>query len=253
MHNLIVCALLGLTQNFQSPQFPEFPQAPAPAVAPLAQELAAPSDNASILATGLQLEPEPAPRRPGWYGEVFGGLGSLSDGGFDTVSGGTIIQGDASYEDGFLSGFAVGYDIDENWSLELDYTYRSNDIDRATTAGGGTIGTGGDYASVAILANAIYRFRPGARLRPYVGVGLGILQEIDADFEDQNIEASERGTLAYQFLLGASYDYSGPWSVFAEARYMATEGPELEFTGGSDVYEADYDHLGLLLGARYRF
>lgn len=253
MNTLIVCALLGLLPDaplqvpapsdawrmgaFGHPTQPELSQSIAPSVALISAEEAPPS----------------VQRHSGWYGKVYGGLGLLDDGEFDLVSGATTTQGDGTYDTGFLSGFAVGYDLDERWSIELDYTYRSNDIDTARTSGGADLGTGGDFASVAILANAIYRFRPGAHLRPYAGIGLGILQEIDADFEDQGIEASERGTLAYQFLVGASYDYGGPWSSFVEARYLITEGAELDFSGGADSYEADYNHLGLLAGVRYSF
>jgi opacity protein-like surface antigen len=191
--------------------------------------------------------------RPGWYLSLYGGLGQLQDGAFDQVSGSTTNPADGSYDSGFLTGFSVGRRFDANWSAELDYTYRTNDISGIDLAGGGSLAGSGDFASVAILANLRYDFMEGKRWRPYAGLGLGILQEVDADLQPGNVEASERGTLAFQLMAGASYQVDRNWSLFAEARYLGTGGADLEDEATGDVYAADYDSLGLLLGVRYGF
>jgi opacity protein-like surface antigen len=191
--------------------------------------------------------------RPGWYLGLYGGFGQLQDGAFDEVSGGVTSPADGSYDSGFLAGFSVGRRFDERWSAELDYTYRSNDVSGIDLVGGGSLADSGDYASVAILANLRYDFLPGERWRPYVGLGVGFLQEIDADLSPAGVEASERGPFAFQAMAGASFQVDRHWSLFAEARYLGTGGADLEDEASGDVYEADYDHLGVVIGARYGF
>jgi len=195
---------------------------------------------------------EPVGARSGFYARIQGGVGWLLDGSFDVVSGGSTTSGDASYDVGYLSGFALGWRFDERWSAELELNYRTNDIDEVDQGGGSTIEEG-DYASLAITANGYYTFRPGERLRPYIGAGLGLMQEIDADFGPDEIEAEQGNLFVFQLMAGASYQISDPLSVSLEARYLGTAGPELELSGSSDTLEADYDNVALIAGLTYSF
>lgn len=224
---------------------PSVPWTPAGALRPASSPAASQDD---LAAPGWSES-----SRPGWYLGLHGGLGQLRDGSFDQVSGGVTSAADGSYDSGFLAGFSIGRRFDANWSAELDYTYRSNDVAGIDLVGGGSLAQSGDYASVAILGNLRYDFRSGQRWRPYVGLGLGFLQEVDADLAPAGIEASEGGTFAFQAMAGASFQVDRRWSLFAEARYLGTAGAELEDETSGDVYEADYDHLGLVIGARYGF
>ena len=235
------------------------------ALAPLAPAETAPTTSVSAPTGFLQPSTLAAERRQEddaalppdgpryrWYAKLHAGFGVLDDGGFDATSGGTTTPGDGSYDSGLLSGFALGYRFDRRWSAELEYTYRTNDIDSIEQSGS-TFASGGDYASVAILANAFYHFRPGERLRPYVGAGVGLLQEIDADLESSSVEASDRGGFAWQVMAGVDYQLSDRWNLNFEGRYFDGGSPTLDVEGSSDSYDADYRHLGLLAGVSYSF
>ena len=166
---------------------------------------------------------------------------------------GTELESDVDFDLGLSGGGAVGIDINDNWRTELEYMYRSNDVD---AFGGSEIDAdGGDFASVAIMANAEYRFGTSEQaLRPYVGAGVGLIQEIDFDVEggDDAGEFSDRGAFAFQFMAGADYSLNDSWSLGAELRYFDAGSVKLDGDGGREL-EADYRLTSLLVGVRYSF
>jgi opacity protein-like surface antigen len=187
-----------------------------------------------------------APRGPsGLYARANIGYGQTLDGAFDPSG----SSADGEYSAGMVSGAAIGYDFNENWSVEADWTYRSGDVD--SIGAGGSVANGGDYASVAVTGNAIYSFSTSGAWRPYIGAGLGFLQEIDADLQPAIGEVSDRGAFAYQLLGGVGYRLSEAIELTLEGRYLGTSGVELE--GGGQSFEADYDHMGVLFGLRWQF
>lgn len=166
---------------------------------------------------------------------------------------GTELESDVDFDFGLIGGGAVGIDIDDNWRAELEYMYRSNDVD---DFGGSEIDAdSGDFASVAIMANAEYRFGTSDQaLRPYVGAGLGLIEEVDFDVEggDDAGEFSDRGAFAFQLMAGADYSLSESWSLGAELRYFDAGSVKLDGDEGREL-EADYRLTSLLLGVRYSF
>lgn len=166
---------------------------------------------------------------------------------------GTALGSDVDYDFGLLGGGAIGLDVGPNWRAELEYMYRSNDVD---DFGGSEIDAdNGDFASVAIMANAEYRFGSAEQsLRPYIGAGAGLIQEIDFDVEggDDAGEFSDRGAFAFQLMAGADYALSENWSVGGELRYFDAGSVKLDGDAGRDL-EADYRLTSLLVGVGYSF
>jgi len=179
----------------------------------------------------------------GFYARANAGYGTTLDGAFDPVGG----EADGEYTAGLVSGGALGYEFDSSWSIEADWTYRRGEIDSIGT--NGAVATGGDYASVAATANLIYSFERQGDWRPYVGVGYGFLQEIDADLQPTGNEVSDRGAPAYQVFGGVGWRASAELEVTVEGRYLGTSGVELE--GGGASFDADYENLSVLLGLRW--
>lgn len=166
---------------------------------------------------------------------------------------GTRLESDVDFNTGLIGGAAVGMDINEHLRIEFEYTYRSNDVD---DFGGDEIDAArGDFASVALMANAAYRFRAvDQSLRPYIGAGVGILEEIDFDVEggDDAGEFSDHGAFAFQLMAGVDYRLNETWGLNAEVRYFDAGSVELDGDGGRDL-DADYRLTSLLLGIRYNF
>lgn len=188
----------------------------------------------------------PTTRGPsGLYARANVGYGQTLDGAFDPEGG----SADGRYSAGFASGAAIGYDINESWSVEADWTWRRGEVD--SIGAGGALATGGDYASVAVTANMIYSFERRGPWRPYVGVGLGVIEEIDADLEPSGAEVSDSGAFAYQFLGGIGHKTSEVLEITLEGRYLGASGVDLE--GAGATFDAEYDHFGAMLGLRWLF
>lgn len=188
-----------------------------------------------------------------FYVELQAGTGWLDDTDAVIDDNGTDLESEVDFDLGLIGGAAIGLEIDDTWRAELEYMYRSNDVD---DFGGIEIDAdSGDFASVAIMANVDYRFgtvRQG--LRPYVGAGVGLIQEIDFDVEDgaDAGEFSDRGAFAFQVMAGADYALAEHWSLGAELRYFDAGSVTLDGDAGREL-EADYRTTSLLLGIRYQF
>ena len=193
----------------------------------------------------------------GVYVDVFGGFSGLSSG--DVKQAGQTSDG--SYDGGFLSGLAVGKELSPAWSLELEWFYRNNGVD---SMNGGVFDgvSDGDFASTNLMFNAIYTFRRDDanegffnKISPYVGLGLGAMQEVDIDMKVAGIEQefSDHWVPSSQIILGAIYPINTCFSAFAELRYHYSGSPTLDAENGGERVDADYDGYSALFGLRYSF
>jgi hypothetical protein len=192
----------------------------------------------------------------GLYLEVFGGLHGLADG--DVKQGGTTGKG--SYGGGQIFGGAVGKKLTQNWSVETEFFYRSNDID---SVGSGPLAgsTEGDFASTNLMFNGVYTFTQSdgsglwGKFTPFVGAGLGFLQEadIDAKIGGGERQYSDTWIPSVQFLTGVTYEVNESWSVFAETRYHYAGEVELKSSKDNTVLKANYDGFSGIVGVRYSF
>lgn len=190
----------------------------------------------------------------GVYLKLLGG-GSFLLG--DTASLNDGNRSDVDFSAGYAAGAALGYELTPNISLELEYMYRTGDVDSFSSAG---FGSGGDFASVIISANALYQFDGwqapvGGRLRPFVGAGIGVTQEIDFDVQGGTAagEYSDSGGLAFQLRAGANWEIDANWILSAEARYFDAGEPSLKADRGGRKLDASYNGLEALVGLAYRF
>jgi opacity protein-like surface antigen len=190
----------------------------------------------------------------GPYARLMGGLNFALDSDFDGNRTDSFPSGEASLDTGALVGLAAGYRFNRNFAADLDYVYRSNDIDQIKGAGGTTIANGGDLASVAIMANGYYYFDFAQSWSPYIGLGLGFLQEIDSDVELARVSSQkdlEDQVFAWQAMVGAELPIDSNWRFYGEGRFMSAPSPELSNSNGS--YSVDYNNLSLIFGIGYQF
>ena len=205
----------------------------------------APQAAASIPATSSDFS-------EGIYIEGFGGFSGLFDD--DINLNGEKFSGE--YGGGFLGGAAIGQQW-KNLSLELEFFYRSNDIDSVSR--GSESFEGGDYASTNFFLNAQYTFGSiagrSAIIRPYFGAGIGLMQEIDIDMTGLNVEdISTTWEPALQAILGLRWELSPHWSLFTEGRYTYAGDPTLKSESGpSQSVTANYNGWTALAGLRWTF
>jgi opacity protein-like surface antigen len=190
----------------------------------------------------------------GPFVKLHGGLNFVLDSDFEGSSAASFPSGEARLDTGALVGMAGGYRFNRNFAADLEYVYRSNDIDKIEGAGGVRIADGGDLASVAIMANGHYYFDFAESWSPYIGLGVGFLQEIDSDVELVGVADQkdlEDQVFAWQAMIGAEVPVNESWRFYGEGRFMSAPGPDLSNSNGS--YSVDYNNLSLLVGLGYQF
>ncbi len=147
-------------------------------------------------------------------------------GGTSTVPGGDITLGgvewEGQYDNGAIFVATFGKNWTENWATEIEYFYRTNDVDTLTS--GNTVLSDGDLASTSAFVNLIYTFDGilGSPWRPYAGLGAGLMTETDMDLDSlPGEEFSTSGSFGYQWLIGVDRTFGENWTGFLEGRAIA--------------------------------
>jgi len=192
-----------------------------------------------------------------WYVKLYSGVSSLSD--QSTKQTGVAAPGSSGKiknDSGFMAGGSVGYNYTNNLSVELAWDYRSNDS--KTNFSDGTNFNDGDFASNIFFLNGRYTFESlmQTKMRPYIGAGIGYVQEIDVDLESNGVENSysEGGEIAYQFMAGVSYPVSDRIELDAGLRYVRVDSIKFDReSGAGELRDVDYDPLSFAVGLSYKF
>jgi len=195
-----------------------------------------------------------APRRV--YVELFGGTSLLGDQRLDfTPTVGARANGKVELGSGWLGGGAVGYQVADSIRVEAEMAYRRNKAKRAT-ATGLTTTSGGDYASLILMGNALLdvgRFKTGfAVFRPYIGAGVGFVEEIDIDLKGGAASEFDQGGLfAYQIRAGLRWQYESGAIAGLGVRYLKTDTPKMK--GPRGRLDSGYDPLAITASVGWRF
>ena len=165
-------------------------------------------------------------------------------------------SGDGSYDTGFATGLAFGYLYGNGFSAEIDWEYRRNDNDGVVFSDG-TRFSEGDIASNTFYLNGYYTFEDAfGKVRPYLGAGIGWVQEIDLDLEAGGVETSysSDGDVAWQVMAGLETSLARNWRLQGEVRYTRVAGVDLEQEGGTGrITDLDYDAWTVGIGLIYDF
>jgi len=158
----------------------------------------------------------------GYYLELDAGLSLVND---YVDSGFGFGDVTVSFDNAAHFGGAIGYRFHRHYRGEINISHRKADVRQV----GGMAGTG-TAELTSFMANLYYDFKPSSKMRPYVGLGLGLpMEDIDATSAMNTVETSDPDGIAWNLMAGASYRihdridlnfgyrYLG---VFAELDYM---------------------------------
>lgn len=154
----------------------------------------------------------------------------------------------------------VGYRFTDEWSLQGEWSHRSNKSDSVKTANGSRLPQNDvRLRSDALMANAIYTVRGLGAVRPYAGIGVGAAR-LRMD-KDDSLGGSDDSTwaFAYQGFLGAEVSLSRQWIAYGQYQYFTTSQPNLKPTSvlgtSSQHYVLDSYPASqtLSIGVRYNF
>lgn len=190
-----------------------------------------------------------AQERP-WYLSVDAGVSNATDPDF---AGGRL-----STKQGLSYGGAIGRRLGQDWRVEGAVTYRNHPVRQVTSPGFDARPGDADWASLFLTVNVFYDFSTfklgRASVRPYVGLGLGRAQEVDADLTAGGVAREFSGSgSARQLMAGLRWDYGRPWTADIGVSMADAGRIRLTRTGGGDSVGARYRATTFTARLGYRF
>jgi outer membrane autotransporter protein len=196
----------------------------------------------------------------GFYVTLYGQYSRL--GSSDLAETGALGAGNAlsaKFGNGMGFGGDVGYRYANGWAAEIEWNYRSHSLD-SLRQGETNVASAGDFASNIILVNGLRRFNTAGAWTPYLGAGIGWVEEIDIDLKP-GAGGAKRGysagsKTAFQLIAGAEYALTPNWSLTSDARWLHVGSVKLENEAGNPgglVDSLKYNPLSVQLGVRYNF
>jgi outer membrane autotransporter protein len=196
----------------------------------------------------------------GFYITLYGQYSQIGSSTF-TESGALGAGSDlrAEFGSGLGLGGDIGYRYGNGWAAEVEWNYRSHSLD-SLRQGGVTLARNGDFASNILLINGLRRFASASPWTPYLGAGIGWVQEIDIDIKPDT-GGTERGysagnKAAFQLIAGVEYSLTPNWRLTADARWLRVGSIEMDNeTGnsGGSVKSLNYNPFSVQVGLRYSF
>ena len=161
----------------------------------------------------------------------------------------------SEFEDGYGVGVAVGMKLPSRFRVEGELFWQENDIDSGRV---GPVqlsdfgGLNGDIGVWGGMVNGYYDFLEGP-LVPFIGVGVGYTQ-VDAkvNLGDISVIDDDDTVLAYQGILGVSYDFMPNLQGVLAYRYLSLDDPQFQDQAGGKV-DMEYDSQSVDVGLRYSF
>jgi hypothetical protein len=199
-----------------------------------------------------QIEPR------GFYATLYAQASWLGSTSFDEVGNAGFGTGlKATFGAGLGLGGDLGFRYGNGWAAEFEWNWRRHDL-KSVSRGSATLATDGDFASNILFVNVLRRF-PGAigGSTPYVGFGIGYVQEIDFDINSGGAERawSEQGKLGLQLIGGIEVPLGQAWRLAADVRVLRVGSVELQAEEGvaGRLAKPRYNPVSVQVGLRRTF
>lgn len=184
------------------------------------------------------------------YWTVFGGWNLIGkNNSYEILDGTNSVLGEGELNEGFVIGGAVGRRLNQLTRAELELALRGNSGD---TFGADPLD--GHMKNLSTMFNIYRNLRSYNNIQPYLGGGVGFSFQ-NGDFlteDDMTVDIRDEA-LAFQAILGASYEMFKDAHAFLEYRYFGNTETDIRVFGTGDVGEVQYQSQNILFGFRQRF
>ncbi len=194
----------------------------------------------------------------GFYATAYAQASRLASTDFDEIGNAGLGRGlEAEFDLGLGLGGDIGYRYGNGWAAEIEWNWRRHEL-QSLRGGAGARIDDGDFASNIFFVNGLRRLDPlGSGWTPYLGLGLGWVQEIDFDLNSAAAERawSKQGEFGAQFIGGVEIPLSDNWHLTADLRYLRLGSVELPAEEGATgrLAKPDYRPLSFQIGLRRSF
>ncbi|MFC3149374.1 outer membrane protein [Piscinibacterium candidicorallinum] len=211
---------------------------------------------AGLLPADAQAQTEPKGLYATLYGQ-YSKIGSSTVNETGARGAGNSLR--AEFDSGSGWGGDIGWRYGNGWAAELEWNYRSHSLN-GLRLGGANFTRDGDFASNILMVNGLRRFPSTSTWTPYLGAGIGWVQEIDIDVKpdtggtERSYSASSK--FAFQLIAGVEYALTPQWRMTADARWLRVGSVRLDNevgNSGGTVGPLTYNPLSVQVGVRYSF
>lgn len=164
-------------------------------------------------------------------------------------------EADLNFDFPYGVNLALGYQWKEA-RAELEGGYRIVGVKEITGTNGRKNEVTGDISALTILLNGYYDIPTGSKLRPYLGLGVGL------GFNDGNVflEGNANSKLdiggtffTYQAKSGLQYEIAKKANIFAELKYVGNGSYKTKNNDLNDPEVDSLSYLGMGIGYRQSF
>jgi opacity protein-like surface antigen len=194
----------------------------------------------------------------GYYATIYGQASQLRSTTFNEIGNAGFGSGlKADFGSGFGLGGDIGFRYGNGWAAEVEWNFRSHDL-KSLKKGSATLLNDGDLASNILFVNGLRRFvSPDRSWVPFVGLGIGWVQEIDFDLNTSTNKRawSDQGKIAMQLIGGAEFKLNDAWRLVADVRFLRLGSVELPAEEGvtGRLDKVNYNPVSVQLGIRRVF
>jgi opacity protein-like surface antigen len=137
--------------------------------------------------------------------------------------------------------------------IELEYSHRSNPLNKVTLSNGSVTG-GGSAIADSLLLNFFGVFRDNRPWSPYIGAGFGAARMRASGFNLAGNPLGSGSSTVFAYQLGAGVDFalSKSFSLDLGYRFFNSVRPRFTEANGS-TFKMDYFSHSAILGMRYGF
>ncbi len=163
-----------------------------------------------------------------------------------------------TFKPGFLGSAVIGWDFEPGnpageGRVELEYTRRSNQLDRAKFVEGSFKG-GGTETADSLLVNFFGVFHENRPYSPYAGLGVGAVRIDASNLQITGQPVSRGSAVVFAYQLGAGIDYALTDHLNLDFGYRLFSSASATFSEASGKkIKTDYTSHSALFGVRLGF
>jgi opacity protein-like surface antigen len=195
----------------------------------------------------------------GFYVTAYAQASRLSSTSFDEIGNANLGAGlKAEFDAGLGLGGDIGFKYGNGWAAEFEWNWRRHELKSLSGRPGRAVVNEGDFASNVLFVNGLRRFvRPDGGWVPYVGLGVGWVQEIDFDLNTGATERawSKQGDIGVQLIGGAEFPLGDDWRLTADVRVLRLGNQQLTAEEGvtGRLAKPGYNPVSVQIGLRRLF
>ncbi len=183
-----------------------------------------------------------------WYAAGSAGLSLFEDQSYpDSVLQGTEAQG----ETGATFSAAVGHRFHPAFRGEVEFSRRATELEPDSN---GANGINGELSATSFMGN-VYADMGNDRVRPYVGLGVGLAIINSDELEANQVRLNDvnETAFAFQVIAGGSYIIDERWALTADYRYFRTLEFDVDDSTGLTKQMDGMGSHNFMFGSRYSF